>query len=171
MCNFAADMLKRFLTALAAAAIFVTPQARETGPVSALMPMPASVVSTKGAALRAVASPPTVSSLPSRHRLLDLYGDIMTKHFGEGMGVKTRLEVDPSMSGKEHYRLEVSSSGLHLTGASEEALFRGMQTLDQLLWGDVASTARGEIAPVVIDDSPAFRAGRLCSILPGILSP
>lgn len=156
MCNFAAIMLRQFLTALAAAVIFATPQARETGPVSALMPMPASVVSTKGAVLRAVASPQTVSSLPSRHRLLDLYGDIMTKHFGEGMGVKTRLEVDPSMSGKEHYRLEVSSSGLHLTGASEEALFRGMQTLDQLLWGDVASTARGEIAPVVIDDSPAF---------------
>lgn len=139
-----------------AVAVHASVWARELGPTSALMPMPANVSVGQGCGPEAVDSPKINSSLPGDFRLLALYSDIMSGHFGAGRGVAADIAVDPTLDGGEHYRLVVDSAGLRLTGASEEALFRGLQTLDQLLWGDAAATARGEMTPVVIDDAPAY---------------
>ena len=66
------------------------------------------------------------------------------------------LEIDSTLEGREHYTLEVNKSGIHIKGASEGALFLALQTLDQLLIGDVCNTANKKIAHVRIDDCPRF---------------
>ena len=66
------------------------------------------------------------------------------------------LEIDSTLEGREHYTLEVNKSGIHIKGASEGALFLALQTLDQLLIGDVCNTADKKIAHVRIDDCPRF---------------
>ena len=66
------------------------------------------------------------------------------------------LTIDPTLQGTEHYRLEVSHRGITLRGSTAEALYRASTTLDQLLLGDVCTTARDEVSPIVIDDAPRF---------------
>lgn len=66
------------------------------------------------------------------------------------------LVVDPSLEGKEHYRLSVTARGVEIKGATPEAVYRGIMTFDQLLLGDVCRTADKAIAAVTIDDAPRF---------------
>ena len=66
------------------------------------------------------------------------------------------LEVDSSIEGREHYTLEVNKNGIYIKGATEGALFLALQTLDQLLVGDVCNTAKGEIAHIRIDAAPRY---------------
>lgn len=149
-------MFRKIITISLAVAAGIAVHARELGPTSVLMPMPASVVMPSGKALSVSDAAIVRSTLPSDHRLLSVYGEIMTRHFGDGAGVDAYIGVDTTMTGNEHYRLEVDSVSLRLCGASEEALFRGLQTLDQLLWGDAVMTASGNVSPIIIDDAPAY---------------
>lgn len=66
------------------------------------------------------------------------------------------LLLDPAVSGKEHYRLSVSHDRLEIKGATPEAIYYGLKTLDQILLGDICRTGRKEIAPVRIDDEPRY---------------
>lgn len=66
------------------------------------------------------------------------------------------LEIDTTLSNAEHYRLIVSEKGIHLTGSSPQAVYRGIMTLDQLLL-DAEVTDEGIRLPyLTINDSPRF---------------
>lgn len=75
---------------------------------------------------------------------------------GKKSGSSIRMTIDPLIEGSEHYRLEVSDSVLTISGATDAAIFYGLQTLDQLLMGDAVHSAAATIAPVRIDDAPRF---------------
>ncbi|MBR3616411.1 MAG: beta-N-acetylhexosaminidase [Bacteroidaceae bacterium] len=66
------------------------------------------------------------------------------------------LTIDPTLNGSEHYTLKVDKRGITIKGATEGALFWGIQTLDQLLLGDICNTAADKIAHISIDDAPRF---------------
>ena len=67
-----------------------------------------------------------------------------------------RLLIDPAMKGKEHYRIEITSKGITISGATAGAVYYGVMTMDQLLLGDACATAHKEISPIRIDDAPRF---------------
>lgn len=67
-----------------------------------------------------------------------------------------KLSIDTRLQGNEHYTLNVGSQGITITGATPAAIFHAITTLDQILMGDAASTAKKSIMPVAIDDSPRF---------------
>lgn len=89
---------------------------------------------------------------------------ILQKRFGVvprvGNGRQSKnivsIGIDNSIEGREHYTLEVNKNGIYIKGATEGALFLALQTLDQLLIGDVCNTAKGEIAHIRIDDNPRY---------------
>ncbi|MEG0655402.1 MAG: beta-N-acetylhexosaminidase [Mucinivorans sp.] len=66
---------------------------------------------------------------------------------------KTRKRINDQIQGAEAYRLTINSRGALLEAATDQGLFYGQQTLDQLLVGD-------SVDCMVIDDSPryAYRA-------------
>lgn len=66
------------------------------------------------------------------------------------------LSIDPTLNGSEHYTLKVDKRGITIKGATEGALFWGIQTLDQILLGDICNTTAGRIAHISIDDAPRF---------------
>ena len=66
------------------------------------------------------------------------------------------LSTDPRIKGKEHYILDISENKVSIKGATQDALFYGLKTLDQILLGDVCNTANKQIAPIRIDDEPRF---------------
>lgn len=71
---------------------------------------------------------------------------------------KNRIEiaVDSSFSERERYTLIVDKKGISIKGGSEGALFMALQTLDQLLVGDICNTASKKIEHIRIDDKPRF---------------
>lgn len=66
------------------------------------------------------------------------------------------LSIDTTLNGCEHYTLKVDKRGITIKGATEGALFWGIQTLDQILLGDICNTAADRIAHISIDDAPRF---------------
>lgn len=138
-------------------------------PVSALIPMPNNVVVNNGndLSLRSVAK--VLSDLPAdspamrelhsvfKHRLdVDL-----SKPQKKGATVEVR--IDKGLKGEEHYRISTNGNTLKLTGASPEAIYRAVTTLDQILMGDAVRRDAKSMARVTIDDQP--RIGRRALML------
>lgn len=67
-----------------------------------------------------------------------------------------QLLIDPTLKGDQHYRLEVNSKRIIISGATSQAVFYGVMTFHQLLTGDYCATARKEVSPILIDDEPRF---------------
>ena len=66
------------------------------------------------------------------------------------------VELDNTIEGREHYTIDVNSNGVQIKGATEGALFLALQTLDQILMGDVRNTMDKKIAYLSIDDAPRY---------------
>lgn len=66
------------------------------------------------------------------------------------------LSVDDSLEGNEHYRIEVKNNQIQLKGATPEAVYRGIKTIDQLLLGNSDNSNFARIPEVTIDDQPRF---------------
>lgn len=66
------------------------------------------------------------------------------------------LCIDTTLAGREHYILEVGKKGIHIKGATNGAIFMALQTLDQILLGDICRTSSLEIGYIKIDDEPRF---------------
>lgn len=91
-----------------------------------------------------------------QHILKERMGQtIETAPSNDGKSV-IELWIDPTLKGKEHYTIDVSKNKLSIKGATQEAIFYGLKTLDQLLLGDICNTSKNQIAPVRIDDEPRF---------------
>lgn len=79
---------------------------------------------------------------------------------GKGRGADIVLDLDRHAGGKEGYRLDVGHKEARLTAETAEGLFRGVQTLRQLLPPKVESSTTQPgpwtIAPVKLKDSPRF---------------
>ncbi len=130
---------------------------------SALMPMPNNIVQGQGASF--VVNPSKVAIYVNDSQL-SFAAEKLQSVFLDRMGVEiqvsessksaVRLLIDSQMEGKEHYVLEVDKKGLLIKGATRQAIFYGIMTLDQLLLGDVCQTQAKKITPVKIDDAPRF---------------
>ncbi|MCH5232315.1 MAG: beta-N-acetylhexosaminidase [Muribaculaceae bacterium] len=66
------------------------------------------------------------------------------------------LNIDPSLAGNEHYRLVVDETGINISGASPEAVFRAVNTLDQLLLENISNDGVINLPGMIIDDAPRF---------------
>ena len=66
------------------------------------------------------------------------------------------VAIDTTLQGREHYTIDVNRRGIYIKGATEGALFLALQTIDQILLGDVCNTAKGEVEYINIDDNPRY---------------
>lgn len=130
---------------------------------SALMPMPNSVQTIKGKSF-SMDSPGIAIYINTEdlkftaHSLQGIFKEQMQMEvpFSTSEKSKICLLVDSSIQGREHYKVEVNSGGVTITGATVAAVYYGVMTLNQLLVGDVCATLRKQISPVKIDDAPRF---------------
>lgn len=133
---------------------------------SALIPLPNHIEQVEGQKNFSISSRTTVkTNLPKQAFCLFELQRILIARTGQranigsyNAGDKSVIELvtDPTLQGKEHYILDISENKLTIRGASQEAIFYGLKTLDQLLLGDVCNTAAGQIAPIRIDDQPRY---------------
>ena len=131
---------------------------------SAFIPMPNNIEKSKnGATIQLNESTAISSSLTSDCFILQELKHIIEKHMQlalafDNSNKKNRIEIniDSSFADKEHYTLEVNKRGITINGGSEGALFMALQTLNQILIGDVCNTVNKRIEHIRIDDKPRF---------------
>lgn len=132
--------------------------------ISALLPMPNQVISVKGKGFIVNTGKTAIyMNQPELKFVATVLQNILRDRMEVDIPLSSQsdsgnigLLIDPTIDGKEHYRLEISSKGAIISGATVGAVYYGVMTLDQLLLGDVCATAQKEISPVLIDDAPRF---------------
>ena len=131
---------------------------------SALLPMPNQITSVKGKPFT-VRSGKTAIYLSqpelqfTANTLQNILSDRMQVEIplaSESDRADIRLLIDPAMEGNEHYRIEITSKRITISGATVRAVYYGVMTMDQLLLGDVCATTQKKISPVYVDDAPRF---------------
>ena len=131
---------------------------------AALIPMPNNIEKSKNNATIQLNESTTISSsLPNNSFTLQELRRIIEKHMQlspafDNSNKKNRIEIniDSSITDKEHYTLDVDKGGVTINGGSEGALFMALQTFDQILIGDICNTASKRIEHIRIDDKPRF---------------
>lgn len=88
---------------------------------------------------------------------------IISKHMGITPAIDNshsrnviELAIDTTLNGDEHYQLTVDKKGISIKGRTEKAIFWGIQTLDQILLGDIVNTSTGKVEYIAIDDAPRY---------------
>lgn len=131
---------------------------------AALIPLPNSIETTDNGKYFQLNSRTAIkSSLPSEAFVIselkkivqERTGITLTHDNGQNRNI-IELSIDSTLSGNEHYTLKVDKRGVTIKGPTEGALFWGIQTLDQILLGDICNTSAGRIAHIAIDDAPRF---------------
>ena len=132
--------------------------------ISALLPMPNQVISVKGKGFTVRTGKTAIyvnqpelkfTAIALQNILRDrMLVDIPLS--SQSGSADICLLVDPTINGKEHYRIEITSKGMTISGATAGAVYYGVMTVDQLLIGDICATTQKELSPVYIDDTPRF---------------
>lgn len=154
--------MKRIITLLIAFASIAT-AALAQSPTAALVPMPNSVtVCPRGNTFTLPAKCTIATNLPQDCFYIKEIQRTIEEHTGiaptvtNKKGAHIKVEKDTTLAGEEHYTLQVTKKGITIKGASEIAILRATQTLDQILLGDYVNTANKKIACISIDDEPRY---------------
>ncbi len=131
---------------------------------SALIPFPNSIVQCKNGKTFQISSSTAIKSnlpqeafaLSEARRVISRHTGIEPKHDNSRKKNIIELVIDTALHGKEHYRLIVDKKGITIKGATEGALIWGIQTLDQILLGDICNTKACKVEHVIIDDTPRY---------------
>mgnify|MGYP000896163522 FL=1 len=78
---------------------------------------------------------------------------------GSGNSIVLKTDVNINTANKEAYKLTVADNKVEITGASPAGVFRGIQTLFQLIDPAIKSTHKSKDAHIpncIISDAPAF---------------
>lgn len=153
--------LKTIITALLTAITLAT--TAQERPL-ALIPMPNHIeADTQGHAVQFNAKTTLQSNLPDTTFLVQQLKQILGKHLAitptASQGRKKNVinfYTDSTLQGREHYTLRIDKRGMHIAGSTHGALFLALQTLDQLLAGDIINSSHGKAAHIFIDDAPRY---------------
>lgn len=126
------------------------------GPGCALVPIPRQVTANTGKGADFSKGVRISSPLPE----VDVLIRILSSRFGElerggKSAVEITMRIDESLPA-EGYILDVADNRIEIAGGSRAGVYYALMTLDQVLLGDVPSTAAGKIARVHIEDAPEY---------------
>lgn len=151
-------MRKNFFLLLLATLSCIYTQAQS--PTVALIPYPNSITlcpkgSTyrigKKSAITAVADVPHIAK--KLQQTIERHTSLKLPIAGKG---DITLSIDNNLDGTEHYTIEITKKAVKIKGATETALLRAVQTMDQIMMGDYINSSKGEIHNLVIDDKPRY---------------
>lgn len=159
-----ARQVMALLVAFVTTAVAIAQDCSHSNNLSALMPMPNHVEQPGGKPFRFVEGRTLIACPADSLRFVaETLAGIITHRTEVPVTLAANeakanitLAIDPTLEGAEHYRISVSRKGIALTGSTVAALYRAAMTMDQLLLGDILSTACDEMRPVMIDDAPRF---------------
>ena len=132
-------------------------------PTAALVPMPNSITVRPGGKTFTLPTECTIATnLPHNCFYIKEIQRTICEHTSISPTVTSKrdahikVEKDTTLAGEEHYTLQVTKNGITIKGATEIAILRATQTLDQIMLGDYVNTANKKIACIDIDDKPRY---------------
>lgn len=132
-------------------------------PTAALVPMPNSITVRPGGKTFTLPTECTIATnLPHNCFYIKEIQRTICEHTSISPTVTNKrdahikVEKDTTLAGEEHYTLQVTKNGITIKGATEIAILRATQTLDQIMLGDYVNTANKKIACIDIDDKPRY---------------
>lgn len=132
-------------------------------PTAALLPMPNSLEVHNGEKPFRISEKITIGGqVDAFENEVKYLQQILKAHFGIEVAVAPSkkagivLHLDESLSEPEAYGIEINKKGIRLTAATPMAMFRALNTFEQILIGDQRSTLNHEIAALTINDAPRF---------------
>ena len=154
--------LLRPLLVMLWATIFVPSLAQNN--TAALIPIPNHIEKSKNGATTQLDKNTTITtSLQGNSFIIQELERIINKQMGLSPAIdnsrnknRIEIEIDSSLTDREHYTLQVDKKGISIKGGSEGALFMALQTLNQILIGDICNTADKKVEHIKIDDKPRF---------------
>ena len=154
--------LLRPLLVMLWATIFVPSLAQNN--TAALIPIPNHIEKSKNGATTQLDKNTTITtSLQGNSFIIQELERIINKQMGLSPAIdnsrnknRIEIEIDSSLTDREHYTLQVDKKGISIKGGSEGALFMALRTLNQILIGDICNTADKKIEHIKIDDKPRF---------------
>ena len=154
--------LLRPLLVMLWATIFVPSFAQNN--TAALIPIPNHIEKSKNGATTQLDKNTTITtSLQGNSFIIQELERIINKQMGLSPAIdnsrnknRIEIEIDSSLTDREHYTLQVDKKGISIKGGSEGALFMALQTLNQILIGDICNTADKKVEHIKIDDKPRF---------------
>lgn len=131
---------------------------------AALIPIPNSITTyDNGKTFNINENTAIKSNVDDNGFLTDELTDIINKRTGISLTIDNsrkknifELLIDTTLQGREHYTLDVNKQGVFIKGATRDALFLALQTLDQILLGDICNTTNDRIEYIAIDDNPRY---------------
>ena len=131
---------------------------------AALIPIPNSITTyDNGKTFNINESTAIKSNVDDNGFLTGELTDIINKRTGISLTIDNsrkknifELLIDTTLQGREHYTLDVNRQGVFIKGATRDALFLALQTLDQILLGDICNTTNDRIEYIAIDDNPRY---------------
>lgn len=154
-------MKKHFLLALVATFV-ITISLRAQDNLSALIPMVNSVQLPKGKPVQLKKQ----AKIALEGEDLEFSYHELKRILADRMGVQCELvalpkadfilKVDSTIEGDEQYKVDVNNKRVLLAGKSKVGVFYAVQTLNQLLMGDVMHTKQSKIQQILIDDQPRY---------------
>ena len=129
-----------------------------------VIPLPNEITTSEGAPFTLSGSTKIV--IPDGNEKMKRNADFLADYLQQSVGIKPSVTTENTdknaivlslglqeQANKEAYKLEVTQDAIHITGASEAAVFYGIQTLRKATpVGNVAV----EYTPVTINDEPRF---------------
>lgn len=130
-------------------------------PTEALIPMPNSIeTDTKGRTFKIDKKCAIQTNVVQKSHCIKALQKSIEKHCRTFVPVAEKgniiISTDSSLTDKEHYRIEITTKKIQITGATETALMRAVQTMEQIMLGDYANSANKKIACLTIDDKPRY---------------
>ncbi len=154
-------MIKRFTTALL---LCCSTALMAQDNLSALIPMPNSITTCEERTTFRLNGETAIKACSGCNEFII---EELTRIIGKRTGLTPEIDnskkkniievaIDSTLAGDEHYTLKVDKKGVTIKGATDGALFLALQTLDQILLGDVCNTAERRIEYIDIDDAPRY---------------
>lgn len=153
-------MTKRFLSYIAT--LFTTCILMAQSPTEALIPMPNSItIHHKNKTFEIDKKCAIETNSPRNSFFIKALQASIKKHTGINVPIKRKgnisISIDTTLKDTEHYTIYITTKRIRIKGASETALLRATQTMEQILLGDYINSAKGEIACLTIDDKPRYK--------------
>lgn len=130
-------------------------------PTEALIPIPNSIeIDAKGRVFKIDRKCAIQANSDHGSHCIKVLQESFGKHCGTIVPVAEKgniiISTDSSLTDKEHYRIEITTKKIQITGATETALMRAAQTMEQIMLGDYTNSANKKIACLTIDDKPRY---------------
>lgn len=141
--------------------LIITCSAMAQSPTAALIPLPNSIKTHPKGKTFSVNNKCAIQTTLSQDAFpIKQLQESIEKHTGINIPIKESgniiISIDTTLSNAEHYIIGITPKNIDIKGASDIAILRAVQTIEQIMLGDYVNSTNKKIACITIEDKPRY---------------